>query len=167
MINEDNKLVIEDLNKLKITSIKRYGDVIHFKYDGKHYTLINGASDMTLVMTLYEGRCRGCLNHIRSQYGMSQGLIKYRYKRKTLNSIDKEHFVMELQVRGFVEYKGCKFRVSRFEHNLLMLLKESSERDKKLTLQAMSRYGYFEYMTIDMDIDEILNKCEVIKDADS
>lgn len=41
--------------------------------------------------------------------------------------------------------------------------KESSERDKRLTLYAMGRYGYFKYMTSDMDIDEILNKCEVIK----
>lgn len=32
------KLIIENLNKLKITSIK-HNDVIHFKYDRKHLML--------------------------------------------------------------------------------------------------------------------------------
>lgn len=105
MANEANKLVIEDLNKLKITSIK-YNDVIHFKYDRKYYTFINGGTEMTLVMALYEGRCKYHLKHIASRYGKSNELIQYKYQRTTLNSIDKENFIMCLQEYGFVEYKG-------------------------------------------------------------
>ena len=30
---------INDLSKLKFTSIKYGGDIIHFKYDGEDYTL--------------------------------------------------------------------------------------------------------------------------------
>ena len=91
---------------------------------------------------------------------------KYQKALKTITDIlgyYKENFVMLLQEYGFVEYKACKFKVSQFEYDLLTLLKESSERDKRLTLYAMGRYGYFKYMTSDMDIDEILNKCEVFE----
>ena len=45
----------------------------------------------------------------------------------------------------------------------MTLLKEALGRDKGLTLGAMQIYGYFKYMTSDMEIDEILNKCEVIE----
>lgn len=159
---KNKKLVIENLDKLKITSIK-HNDVIHFKYDRKHYTFNNGGTESTFVMTLYEGRCKCCLKYMASRYGRSNELLQYKYQRTTLNSIDKENFVMLLQEYGFVEYKACKFKVSQFEYDLLTLLKEFSERDKRLTLYAMGRYGYFKYMTSDMDIDEILNKCEVIE----
>ena len=158
----NRKLIIENLNKLKITSIK-HNDVIHFKYERKHYTFINGGTEATLVMTLYKGRCKCCLKRIASRYGRSNELLQYKYQRTTLNSIDKENFVMLLQEYGFVEYKACKFKVSQFEYDLLTLLKEASGRDKGLTLGAMQIYGYFKYMTSDMEIDEILNKCEVIE----
>lgn len=44
---KNKKLVIENLDKLKITSIK-HNDVIHFKYDRKHYTFNNGAQNLHL-----------------------------------------------------------------------------------------------------------------------
>lgn len=100
----DDKLVIEDLNKLKITSVKYDKSVIHFNYDGKHYTFLNGETDCTLVMTLYEGRCKSHLNHISSKYGMTLGLIQYKHNKTTLSSIDKEQFVKVLKKQGFVDY---------------------------------------------------------------
>lgn len=102
----DGKLIIENLNKLKITSIKHDGGVVHFSYEGKHYTFLNGGTDCTLVMTLYEGRCKSHLNHISSKYGMALDLIKYKHNKTTLSSIDKEQFVKVLQKQGFVDYQG-------------------------------------------------------------
>ena len=40
---------IDDLSKLKFTSLKYDVDIIHFKYDGEDYTLKNGGTDYTLV----------------------------------------------------------------------------------------------------------------------
>ena len=45
-------LKIDDLNKLKITSITA---VIHFKYDDKNY-FIHTNNESTTSTTLYEGR---------------------------------------------------------------------------------------------------------------
>lgn len=101
----DDKLVIEDLNKLKITSIKYDKSVIHFNYEGKHYTFLNGGTDCTLVMVLYEGRRKSRLNHISSKYGMALDLIQYKRNKTTLRSIDKEQFVKVLQKQGFVYYQ--------------------------------------------------------------
>lgn len=100
----DDKLVIENLNQLKITSIKHDGAVVHFNYNGEHYTFLNGGTDCTLVMTLYEGRCKSHLKHISSKYGMALDLIQYEYNKTTLNSISKEQFVKVLQKQGFVKY---------------------------------------------------------------
>lgn len=101
----DGKLVIEDLNKLKITSVKYDKSVIHFSYEEKHYTFLNGGTDCTLVMALCEGRCKSRLNHISSKYGMALGLIQYKHNKTTLSSIDKEQFVKVLQKQGFVDYQ--------------------------------------------------------------
>ena len=49
---------IIDHDKLKFTSIKYGGDIIHFKYDGEDYTLKNGGNDYTLVTHLYKGRTK-------------------------------------------------------------------------------------------------------------
>lgn len=158
---KNKKLVIENLDKLKITSIK-HNDVIHFKYDRKHYTFNNGGTESTFVMTLYEGRCKCCLKYMASRYGRSNELLQYKYQRTTLNSIDKENFVMLLQEYGFVECKACKFKVSQLERDLLKLLKEASKRDKAVMFGAMKGVGYFKYIPFNMEIDEILNKCEVV-----
>lgn len=101
----DGKLVIEDLNKLKITSVKHDGGVIHFSYEERHYTFLNGRTDCTLVMVLYEGRCKSHLKHINSKYGMALDLIEHNHNKTTLSSIDKEQFVKVLQKRGFVYYQ--------------------------------------------------------------
>lgn len=101
----NDKLVIENLNRLKITSIKYDKSVIHFSYEGKHYTFLNGGTDCTLVMTLYEGRCKSHLNHISSKYGMTLDLIQYKHNKTTLSSIDKEQFVKALKKQGFVDYQ--------------------------------------------------------------
>lgn len=108
----DGKLVVEDLDKLKITSVKYDKSVIHFNYDGIHYTFLNGGTDCTLVMALYEGRCKSHLNHISSKYGMALDLIKYKHNKTTLNSIDKEQFVKVLQKQGFVDYQEKESEVS-------------------------------------------------------
>lgn len=102
----DDKLVIENLDKFKITSIKHDGGVVHFSYEGKHYTFLNGGTDCTLVMTLYEGRYKCHLKHIFSKYGMALDLIEYKHNKTTLNSISKEQFVKVLQKHGFVDYQG-------------------------------------------------------------
>lgn len=102
----NNKLVIEDLDKLKITSVKYDKSVIHFNYNGEHYTFLNGGTDCTLVMTLCEGRCKSHLNHISSKYGMALDLIRYKHNKTTLSSIDKEQFVKVLKKQGFVDYQG-------------------------------------------------------------
>lgn len=101
----DDKLVIEDLNKLKITSVKYDKSVVHFSYEGKHYTFLNGGTDCTLVMTLYEGRCKSHIKHIFSKYGMTLDLIQYKHNKTTLSSIDKEQFVKVLKKQGFVDYQ--------------------------------------------------------------
>jgi len=76
---KNKKLVIENLDKLKITSIK-HNDVIHFKYDRKHYTFNNGGTESTFVMTLYEGRCKCCLKYMASRDGRSNELLQYKYQ---------------------------------------------------------------------------------------
>ena len=94
---------IDDLSKLKFTSIKYGGDIIHFKYDNEHYTLENGGTDYTLVTKLYKGRTKYNLQYIKGCYGHSFDLIKYIGNKKTLKYIDKENFVLQLVKLGILE----------------------------------------------------------------
>ena len=87
---------IDDLSKLKFTSIKYGGDIIHFKYDNEHYTLENGGTEMTLFIRLSKGRMKYHLEPIKSRYGMIRNLIEYKNNKKTLSSIDKWNFVKQL-----------------------------------------------------------------------
>ena len=87
---------IDDLSKLKFTSIKYGGDIIHFKYDNEHYTLENGGTEMTLVIRLSKGRMKCHLEPIKSRYGMIRNLIEYKNNKKTLSSINKQNFVNKL-----------------------------------------------------------------------
>ena len=87
---------IDDLSKLKFTSIKYGGDIIHFKYDNEHYTLENGGTEMTLVIRLSKGRMKCHLEPIKSKYGMIRNLIEYENNKKTLSSINKQNFVNKL-----------------------------------------------------------------------
>ena len=94
---------IDDLSKLKFTSLKYGVDIIHFKYDGEDYTLKNGGNDYTLVTHLYKGRTKYNLEHIKCCYGCSFNLIKYIGNKRTLKYIDKENFVLELVKLGILE----------------------------------------------------------------
>ena len=94
---------IDDLSKLKFTSLKYGVDIIHFKYDGENYTLKNGGTDYTLVTHLYKGRTKYNLQHIKGCYGNSFDLIKYIGNKKTLKYIDKENFVLQLVKLGILE----------------------------------------------------------------
>ena len=94
---------IDDLSKLKFTSLKYGVDIIHFKYDGEDYTLKNGGTDYTLVTHLYKGRTKYNLEHIKCCYGCSFNLIKYIGNKRTLKYIDKENFVLELVKLGILE----------------------------------------------------------------
>ena len=87
---------IYDLSKLKFTSIKYGGDIIHFKYDNEHYTLENGGTEMTLFIRLSKGRMKCHLEPIKSRYGMIRNLIEYKNNKKTLSSINKQNFVNKL-----------------------------------------------------------------------
>ena len=94
---------INDLSKLKFTSIKYGGDIIHFKYDNEHYTLENGGTEMTLVIRLSKGRMKCHLEPIKSEYGMIRNLIEYKNNKKTLSSINKQNFVNKLVEFGILE----------------------------------------------------------------
>ena len=94
---------IDDLSKLKFTSIKYGGDIIHFKYDNEHYTLENGGTEMTLVIRLSKGRMKCHLEPIKSRYGMIRNLIEYKNNKKTLSSINKQNFVNKLVEFGILE----------------------------------------------------------------
>lgn len=94
---------IDDLSKLKFTSIKYGGDIIHFKYDNEHYTLENGGTEMTLVIRLSKGRMKCHLEPIKSKYGMIRNLIEYENNKKTLSSINKQNFVNKLVEFGILE----------------------------------------------------------------
>lgn len=87
---------IENLDKLKFTSIKYGGDIIHFKYDNEHYTIENGGTEMTLVVKLSKGRMKGHLKNMSSRYGMISQLIVYKNNKRTLSNIDKWNFVKRL-----------------------------------------------------------------------
>lgn len=101
-----------------------------------------------------------------SRYGRSNELLQYKYQRTTLNSIDKENFVMLLQEYGFVEYKACKFKVSQFEYDLLNAYKNSGMRQcisNYGTLLEMYGKGHFKGIDTSTPIHEILDNCEVIQ----
>lgn len=87
---------IEKLDKLKFTSIKYDGDIIHFKYDNEHYTIENGGTEMTLAVKLSKGRMKCHLECISSRYGMISRLIIYKNNKRTLSNIDKWNFVKKL-----------------------------------------------------------------------
>ena len=87
---------IDDLSKLKFTSIKYGGDIIHFKYDDEHYTLENGGTEITSVIRLSKGRMKCHLEPIKSEYGMIINLIEYKNNKKTLSNINKQNFVNKL-----------------------------------------------------------------------
>lgn len=111
---------IVDLDKLKFTSIKYGGDIIHFKYDNEDYTLENGGTEMTLVTRLSKGRMKCHLEYISSMYGIISNLIIYKNNKRTLSSIDKENFIKKL-----VKYKLIE---PTEEQQRLLILDEINQR---------------------------------------
>ena len=85
-------LKINDLDKLKITSITR---VIHFKYDNENY-FIHENRDDTITTALYKGRTKFKNECLKSRYGFINNLIKYKNNKKVLSAIDKRNFVKKL-----------------------------------------------------------------------
>lgn len=87
---------IEHLDQLKFTKIIENGEIVHFKYNGENYVLINGGREMTLCIRLYKGRMKGHLEYISGNYGMIRNLIEYKNNKRVLSNIDKENFVNRL-----------------------------------------------------------------------
>lgn len=96
-------LKIQDLNELKITSVKLDGAIVHFKYMNNSYTIINGGMDSTLCIKLFHGDTKGKLDLIEFSYGFAPDLIQYKHNKKVLKYIDKEHFVWRLKSCGIFE----------------------------------------------------------------
>ena len=92
-------LKIDNLNKLKITSIKA---VIHFKYEDNFY-IIHTSTEDGVVTSLYRGRTKFKTEHLKSEYGYINNLIKHNYNKNTLSSIDKRNFVKKLCKAGLIE----------------------------------------------------------------
>ena len=92
-------LKIDNLNKLKITSIKA---VIHFKYEDNFY-FIHTSTEDGVVTSLYRGRTKFKTEHLKSEYGYINNLIKHNYNKNTLSSIDKRNFVKKLFKAGLIE----------------------------------------------------------------
>ena len=92
-------LKIDNLNKLKITSIKA---VIHFKYVDNFY-FIHTSTEDGVVTSLYRGRTKFKTEHLKSEYGYINNLIKHNYNKNTLSSIDKRNFVKKLCKAGLIE----------------------------------------------------------------
>ena len=117
---------IDDLSKLKFTSIKYGGDIIHFKYDNEHYILENGGTDYTLVTQLYKGRTKYNLQYIKGCYGHSFDLIKYIGNKKTLKYIDKENFVLQLVKLGIL--KSTEEQERKIKEQEINIRKEQIKR---------------------------------------
>lgn len=106
---------IDDLDKLKFTSIKRY--IIHFKYDNEFY-FIHINDDGTISTSLYKGRHKSSKNErITGTFGYIDGLIKYKNNKKVLSAIDKRNFVKKLYKAKFIETN-------------IMEIKEEVEKEK-------------------------------------
>ena len=118
---------IDDLSKLKFTSIKYGGDIIHFKYDDEHYTLENGGTEITLVIRLSKGRMKCHLEHIKSRYGMITNLIEYKNNKKTLSSINKQNFVNKL-----VEFESLEPTQEQKEAIKQQRIKEKMQQIEKI-----------------------------------
>lgn len=93
-------LKIDNLDKLKITSMKPF--IIHFKYEDEFYFIYIRNED-GVVTSLYKGRTKFKMEHLKSEYGFIINLIKHKYNKNTLSSIDKRNFVKKLCKAGLIE----------------------------------------------------------------
>lgn len=122
-------LKIDDLNKLKITSITV---VIHFKYDDKNY-FIHTNNESTTITTLYEGGTKFKNEPLKSCWGYIPNLIKHKHNKKTLSSIDKRNFVKQLYKAGLIDtYGEIKIEVEREKEEYKQISEQIQQLNKKL-----------------------------------
>ena len=122
-------LKIYDLNKLKITSITA---VIHFKYDDKNY-FIHTDDESTTSTTLYEGRTKLKNKSLKSCWGYIPNLIKYKYNKKTLSSIDKRNFVKQLYKANLIDtYDELKSEVEKEREEYKQISKTIEQMNQRL-----------------------------------
>lgn len=109
-------IVINDLDKLKITSVHPEKGTIHFNYAGEFY-FIHENRDETTNTSLYKGRCRGQNECIKSVWGFINNPIKYKNNKRVLSAIDKQFFIEKIysanlintdikEIKEKVEYKN-------------------------------------------------------------
>lgn len=98
-------LKIENHEKIKITSIRYKGGVIHFKYEDEHYFINNGGTEMTSVVSLYKGRTKYKCECIKSNFGYIRFLIEYKNNKRVLKHIDKYNFAKRLKEAGLIEFE--------------------------------------------------------------
>lgn len=122
-------LKIDDLNKLKITSITA---VIHFNYEDKNY-FIHTNNESTTNTTLYEGRTKFKNEPLKSCWGYIPNLIKYKYNKKTLSSIDKRNFVKQLYKAELIDtYDEIKIEVEREREEYKQISKQIEQLNQRL-----------------------------------
>lgn len=109
---KNNRLVISDLDKLKITKVKYYA--IYFSYGDRYYILKEGSDSYYSDFELYE-RIIGTNGYIEEVRFLCGGSIEYmgeciRYKGQKRFSlcgankhIDKKYFVEQLYNNGYIE----------------------------------------------------------------
>lgn len=98
-------LRIIDPEKIKITSIKYKGEVIHFKYEDEHYFINNGGMEMTSVVSLYKGRTKYKCECLKSNFGFISFLIEYKNNKRVLKHIDKYNFAKRLKEADLIEFE--------------------------------------------------------------
>ena len=122
---------IDHPEKIRFTSIKANGCLIHFYYEGDYYLVQTGnmEGEQTLTTRFYKGRNKCHVECIRSCYGGYIGtrcglvendkeewvdgyyyrvrvedyLIRYKGHNRTLSHIDKVNFVEKLIRLGLLE----------------------------------------------------------------
>lgn len=121
-------LKINDLDKLKITSIK---NVIHFKYDNEYYFIHENFTDTTTT-AIYKGRTKYKNECLKSKYGYISNLIVYKNNKKVLSAIDKENFVKKLYEAGLIDTDIYLIKaIVKYKTERLKELEEIIENAKK------------------------------------
>lgn len=126
---------IEDLDKLKFTSIKYGGDVIHFKYDDIDYVVeCSGEEGCSYIL---RGRDKYKCDVLASWYGSikTQDILKYQFHRRDLSSIDKWYFVKYLIKLGVVEPTA--------EQKQKYIQEELAQIEKERTKKVDALYDFF------------------------
>lgn len=123
-------LKIDNLDKLKITSIKPF--IIHFKYEDEFY-FIHISDEDSVVTSLYKGRTKFKTEHLKSEYGFVSNLIKHKYNKNTLSSIDKRNFVKKLYKAGLIEaFDEIKIEVEKEKSEIEQIEKQISHLKERL-----------------------------------